>query len=84
MDNVPSFLNNSTPEVLHPNFSVSLRRLSTYFFWEIKIPCLEYATSITRKYFNFPNSFISNCVVKFSFRVSFSISSLPVTIISST
>ncbi|RDY05241.1 hypothetical protein CR513_10946, partial [Mucuna pruriens] len=63
------------PEVLHPNFPVSLRRSSTYSFWEIKIPCLEYETFILRKYFNFPNSFISNCVANFSFRVSFSISS---------
>ncbi|RDY09312.1 hypothetical protein CR513_06340, partial [Mucuna pruriens] len=75
MDNVPSFLNNSTLEILHPNFPVSLRRSSTYFLWEIKIPCLKYATSIPRKYFNFPNSFISNCVASFSFRFSFSISS---------
>ncbi|RDX96207.1 hypothetical protein CR513_21165, partial [Mucuna pruriens] len=34
-----------------------------------------------RLYFNFPNSFISNCVINFSFKVSFSISSTPVTII---
>ncbi|RDY07786.1 hypothetical protein CR513_08047, partial [Mucuna pruriens] len=75
MDNVPSFLNNSTLEILHPNFPISLRRSSTYFLWEIKIPCLEYATSIQRKYFSFPNSFISNCVANFSFRFSISISS---------
>ncbi|RDX90462.1 hypothetical protein CR513_27672, partial [Mucuna pruriens] len=74
----------STPEVLHPNFPLSLRRSSTYFLWEVKILCLEYATSIPRKYFNFPNSFISNCVANFSFRVNFSISSSPITIISST
>ncbi|RDY12482.1 hypothetical protein CR513_02725, partial [Mucuna pruriens] len=55
MDNVPSFLNNSIPKVLHPNFPISLRRSSTYFLYEIKIPCLEYATSIPRKYFSFPN-----------------------------
>ncbi|RDY04979.1 hypothetical protein CR513_11229, partial [Mucuna pruriens] len=73
-----------TSKFLHPNFPISLRRSSTYFLWEIKIPCLEYATSIPRKYFNFPNSLISNCVANFSFRVSFSISSSPMTIISST
>ena len=26
----------------------------------MKIPCLEYATSIPRKYYSFPRSFISN------------------------
>ncbi|RDY08877.1 hypothetical protein CR513_06846, partial [Mucuna pruriens] len=50
----------------------------------LEIPCLEFATSILRKYFSFSNSFISNCVASFSFRVSFSISSSPITIISST
>ncbi|RDY09251.1 hypothetical protein CR513_06409, partial [Mucuna pruriens] len=69
------FCSIGTPEVLHPNFPISLRRLSTYFLWEIKIPYLEYATSIPRKYFNFPNFFISNFVANFSFKVSFSISS---------
>ncbi|RDY09800.1 hypothetical protein CR513_05794, partial [Mucuna pruriens] len=44
-----------------------------------KIPCLEYATSTPRKCFNFPNSFISNCVASFSFRFIFSISSSLVT-----
>ncbi|RDX97894.1 hypothetical protein CR513_19269, partial [Mucuna pruriens] len=48
------------------------------------IPCLKYATSISRKYLSFPNSFISNCVANFSFRVSFSTSSSLVTIILST
>ncbi|RDX99528.1 hypothetical protein CR513_17410, partial [Mucuna pruriens] len=38
----------SIPKVLPPNFSVSLRRSSIYFLWEIKIPCLGYATSIPR------------------------------------
>ncbi|RDX68747.1 hypothetical protein CR513_52228, partial [Mucuna pruriens] len=71
------FCSIGTLEVLHPKFFVSLRRLSTYFLWEIKIPCVEYATSIPRKYFSFPNSFISNYVANFSFRVSFSISSSP-------
>ncbi|RDY06191.1 hypothetical protein CR513_09865, partial [Mucuna pruriens] len=61
------FCSIGTLEVLHPNFLVSLRRSSTYFLWEIKIPCLEYATLIPRKYFSFPNSFISNCVANFSF-----------------
>ncbi|RDX97053.1 hypothetical protein CR513_20222, partial [Mucuna pruriens] len=82
MDNLPSFLNNSTLEVLHPNFPISLRRSSTCFLWEIKMPCLEYETFIPRKYFSFPNSFISNYVANFSFRVSFSISSSSVTITS--
>ncbi|RDY02364.1 pol, partial [Mucuna pruriens] len=50
------------------NPMVLLNRLSTYFLWEIKIPYLEYATTIPRKYFRFPNSFISNCVANFSFR----------------
>ncbi|RDX69364.1 hypothetical protein CR513_51530, partial [Mucuna pruriens] len=63
-----TILHSFIPEVLHPKFPVSLRRSSTYFLWEIKIPCLEYVTSIPRKYFSFPNSFISNCVVNFSFR----------------
>ncbi|RDX90874.1 hypothetical protein CR513_27219, partial [Mucuna pruriens] len=80
----PQPILHSTPAILHPNFPISLRRSSTYFLWEIKIPCLEYATSIPMKYFSFSNSFISNCVVSFSFRFSFSISSSPVTIIPST
>ncbi|RDY09293.1 hypothetical protein CR513_06348, partial [Mucuna pruriens] len=71
----PQLILHSTPKVLHPNFPVSLTRSSTYFLWEIKISCLKYATSIPRKYFSFPNSFISNCVFNFSFKVSFSISS---------
>ncbi|RDX62069.1 hypothetical protein CR513_59638, partial [Mucuna pruriens] len=61
-------ISGSIPKVSHPNFPVSLKTLSTYFLWGIKIPCLEYATSIPRKYFSFPNSFISNCVANFSFR----------------
>ncbi|RDX95081.1 hypothetical protein CR513_22446, partial [Mucuna pruriens] len=72
------FCSIGTLEVFHPNFSVSLRRSSTYFRWEIKMPCFEYATSILRDYFSFHNSFISNCVANFSFRVSLSISSSPV------
>ncbi|RDY00016.1 hypothetical protein CR513_16851, partial [Mucuna pruriens] len=60
----------STYEVLYPNFLVSLRRSSTYFLWEIKIHCLEYAVSIPKNYLSFPNSYISNCVASFSFRVS--------------
>ncbi|RDX72715.1 hypothetical protein CR513_47759, partial [Mucuna pruriens] len=62
------FLIETTLEVLYPNFPISLRRSSTYYLWEIRIPCLEYATSILGKYFNFPNSFISNCVAIFSFK----------------
>ncbi|RDX88194.1 hypothetical protein CR513_30241, partial [Mucuna pruriens] len=38
-----------TPEVLHLNFPVSLRRSSTYFLWKIKMPCLEHTISIPRK-----------------------------------
>ncbi|RDX73714.1 hypothetical protein CR513_46635, partial [Mucuna pruriens] len=64
----PQLILHSTSKVLHPNFPVSLRRSGTYFLWEIKIPCLEHATFIPRKYLSFPNSFISNCVVNFSFK----------------
>ncbi|RDX86713.1 hypothetical protein CR513_31921, partial [Mucuna pruriens] len=73
----PQLILHSTPKVLQPNFPIYLRRSSTYFIWEIKIPCLEYETSIPMKYFNFLNSFISNYVVNFSFKVRFSISSSP-------
>ena len=33
---------------LHANFPVSLKRFVTYFYWEIKIPYLEGATSTPR------------------------------------
>lgn len=38
-----------TLDCSYPDFSVSLRRSSIYFLWEIKILCLEQATSIPRK-----------------------------------
>ena len=69
---------------LHVVLPVSLRRSVTYFYWEIKIPCLEWATSIPRKYFNLPNTLISNSLAKHWFRTYLSLSSFPVTIMSST
>ena len=63
---------------LHANFFVSLRRFITYFYWEIKIPCLECTTLVLRKYFNLPNSLISNSLVKHCLKVCFSFSSFPI------
>ncbi|MFS7906854.1 hypothetical protein Hanom_Chr01g00064101 [Helianthus anomalus] len=55
-----------------------------YFFWQIKIPCLDLSTSIPRKYFSLPMSFISNSWNRFSFNFVISTLSFPVMIISST
>ncbi|RDX84620.1 hypothetical protein CR513_34305, partial [Mucuna pruriens] len=46
----------------------------SYFFEEIKY-ILSLGDKDTLFYFSFPNSFISNCVPNFSYRVNFSISS---------
>ncbi|KAL6327515.1 hypothetical protein AAG906_021600 [Vitis piasezkii] len=48
----------------------------------MKIPCVEYVTSIPRKYFRFPSSFISNSVANLCFTSCFSLSSFPVTMMS--
>lgn len=50
----------------------------------MKMLCLERATSITRKYFNFPKSFILNSLARHCLKVSFSFSSFLVTIMSFT
>ena len=69
---------------LHANFPISLRRSITYFCWKIKIPCLECATSILRKYFNLPNYLISNSLVKHCLKVCFTSSPFPVMMMLST
>ncbi|RVW78773.1 hypothetical protein CK203_050954 [Vitis vinifera] len=48
----------------------------------MKIPCVEYVTSIPRKYFSLPSSFISNSVANLCFTSCFSLSSFPVTMMS--
>ena len=69
---------------LHTNFLVSLRRSVTYFQRKIQIPYLECATSILRKYFNIPNSLISNSLIKYYLKVYLSSSSFLVMMMSST
>ena len=69
---------------LQPSFPVSFKRYVIYFCCEIKIPYLEYETSIPRKYFSLPSSLISNSLIKHCFRSCFYFSSFPVTRISST
>ena len=69
---------------LYTNFLVSLRKSIAYFYWEIKILCLECVFSIPRKYFNLPNSLISNSLVKHCLKVCFSSSSFPVMMMLST
>ena len=69
---------------LYTNFLVSLRWFVTYFYWEIKVLYLECATSIPRKYFNLPNSLISNSLVKHCLKVYLSSSSFPIMMMSST
>ena len=63
---------------LHVNFLVSLRRFVIYFYWEIKILYLDCATLIPKKYFNLPNSLISNSLGKHCLKVFLSFSSFPI------
>lgn len=63
---------------------VSLRRSVIYFGWETKIRCIEWATSMLRKYFSLPNSLTSNSLAKHWLRVCLSLLSSPVIILSST
>ena len=67
---------------LHTNFPICLRRFVTYSRREIKIPCLECATSIPKKHFNLPNSLISNSLVKHCLKVCLSSSSFLVMVLS--
>jgi len=55
-----------------------------YFLWEIKIPLLEQRTSIPKKYFSPPKSFISNSLNKLFLSCAISSISLSVMIMSST
>jgi hypothetical protein len=69
---------------LHPSILVTLRRSSIYFYWEINILCFDLATSIPRKYFKLPRSFIPNSLARDYFKFYISPLSFPVKTISST
>jgi hypothetical protein len=57
---------------LHPSIAYTLRRSSIYFCWEINIPCFDLATSIPRKYFKLPRSFIPNSLARDYFKLCIS------------
>lgn len=68
----------------HPSLSVSCKISGTYFPLEIKMSCFELTTSIHKKCFSYPRSFISNTDDNFSLSNCLSIKSSFVTIVSST
>lgn len=47
-------------KALYPSILVSLRRSRIYIDWGKNILCFDLATSMPRKYFKLPKSFISN------------------------
>jgi hypothetical protein len=55
-----------------------------YFHWEINIPYFDLATSMPRKYFRLPKSFISNSLARQCFKIYISPSSFHVKTKSST
>jgi hypothetical protein len=69
---------------LHLGISISFRRSSIYFRWEINIPCFDLVTSMPRKYFRLPKSFVSNSLARRCFKFCISPSSFLVKTISST
>ena len=75
---------------LHPSFfcdmklPISFKKSNTYFCYDMKIPCLECATTITRNYFNLPSSLVSNSLSKHYFKLCIPSTSVPVTMMSST
>lgn len=67
---------------LHFNIPVSAKKSRIYFLWDIKIHFPDCNTSIPRKYFWFPMSFISNSSNKFFLRLFLSSVLFPVIIMS--
>ena len=61
--------------VLLVSFSLS----NTYFYWDMKIPYLGWATSKPRKYFNLASAFISNSLIKHFLKASLPSKSSPIT-----
>jgi hypothetical protein len=63
---------------------VSLSKFRIYFLWDKTIPFVLRATLISRKYINYPISFILNYFLNFAFSCAISPSSFSIMIISST
>ena len=69
---------------LHPIILVSSRMSKAYFLWELRIPYLEWTTSIPRKYFSLPRSLVWKCWKRYCFKLAIPTWSLTVIMISST